>query len=146
MTAKKKIALWVVIGVLAGEGIVFFMLSDSPKHTRSHLMLDSWSNLSTVGTPLRLYARENEGHLPGTLDELVPKYCQDTWIRTAGRITKGDTRPWQYHPGNTDHGSALTVIANSPISYEGEWLVLFGDFSVKAVPDEEFKKLQIAPP
>ena len=122
-------------------------------------MMESLNNLKQVGTALKMYADDNEGRLPLTLDELAPKYVGSTKIFFAVYRDRKEQTHWIYYPGHRENDEVITastyhnpsgrqkaVLVTSPAAWEDTWVILFSDFSAHRVETDYFKKLRITTP
>ncbi|MEQ1854035.1 MAG: hypothetical protein ABMA01_20885 [Chthoniobacteraceae bacterium] len=142
MSGEKKprawTGIWIALIVLVVV-VVSFMLPPSSRVRETPLManLDA---LMRVGKALQLYAHDNQGRRPNTLDELVPAYCAKELL---SHLYPGHDEPlkWVYYPGHTEQDADEIVIATSPVDRRGKWVVLLNDLSGRVMLDAEFKRL-----
>lgn len=139
-------AVFVTVCVVGIPFIVLFLIASALNISFSGLagakqnaeMLKTSSNLRMVGNALMLYANENKGKLPASLEVLR----NTTSISSEQlRSTRGVPFQYQYFPGLMDGTGAEYIVALDPVPWQkGQRICLFGDGRVEVLTPAEFDR------
>ena len=102
------------------------------------------ANLSQIGLMLKFYSDDHQGKLPSTLEEMRP-YYQDDKLLESPRKPKGFEGPSyiyiRHETPNIKGAARYIVIYENPEFCRDKIYVLFMDYSVRAMSQEEFLKV-----
>ena len=133
MTNKRNAILRTMVGVVLLFAVVITVFQVSGRIQRFGILERNLDNAKAVTLALHEYASDYEGHFPGSLQALMPKYCtsENVLLET---VSDGHTKVrWRYEPGHkSDEKPIAIVIASSPNS-TGERVVGYTDGWVKVL-------------
>ncbi|MEM7146639.1 MAG: hypothetical protein AAF591_16000 [Verrucomicrobiota bacterium] len=128
------VSLVVVLGVVIGQ------LREGDADGRAGIRAANVAALERLGVALNLYAKEHEGRLPDSLDELgmgrgdggMPEWRHDE---------TGEVQAFLYFGGYDWDAPGATVVAAAPASYgDGKRAVLYLDSVVEHLPETIFDR------
>ncbi len=73
----KRALLWSLLASIALAVLSLFVVPFAPDDTVSAVIIKAVNETRQVGLAAKLYADDHEGHLPASLNELVPHYLPD---------------------------------------------------------------------
>ena len=129
MTAKRKVAMWVLFGVAAAVIAAGFIMPLFTVEAKRGPLTDNLSNAKQVAIALRMYADDHENQFPKTLEEIMPKYCTSDkvlWNTVADGKTKAR---WQYSPDHKPDEEPIAIIITSSPNSKGQRVVGYTDGS-----------------
>ena len=84
----------------------------------------------------RVYASDNQGNFPDSLDDLYPDYINSKDIFLHKDINSNSER-FVYYPGAAT-GQQRRIVVASPTPIKGELVVGYSDGVIEAIPENEF--------
>jgi hypothetical protein len=104
------------------------------------------SNLQWIGESLKLFAKDNQNHLPNTLYELAPRYFENNfnWFFADGDALDEPPQEFLYYSGHSLGEKPDTIVLAYPVLFhspEGDKrVVLHLDASTALLPEAAFQE------
>jgi hypothetical protein len=106
------------------------------------VLTDNRNNAKQVVIGLKMYADDNGGSFPQSLEALMPKYCASSVV-LLNDVGDGKAKvPWQYFPGHNDSEEPPVIVIRSSPNAQGDWVAGYSDGSARIIfkPDTEPRK------
>lgn len=149
MLSSKRRVLWIsvglalVIGVAAGVFLPVFNRKERFTELDRNML-----RLKTLATAIREFADDTDGHLPASLQVMVPKYITEE--RFAASLYRDPasrrTMDWLYYGSPSQLASATAIILASPSNQicpphlMHHRIVGHSDTVVEVITDEDFQR------
>jgi hypothetical protein len=133
-------SLGAVAGTGIGTGILMPALAKARDRAKQAVSL---SNLHRLAICLKIWSDDHKGKLPKTLEEAKPYYHDDKLLESPRKPKDFDGPSYVYIPHETPNikkAAYYIVVYENPEFCEDKITVLFLDYSVRAMSQEEFLK------
>ena len=118
----------VILGVIAGIALpVFSTVQDRGKAVRSLAMAKQ------IGLGCKLYAGDNGGHFPGTLDELVPTYLSNKQLFVCPLDDTRSPVGYEYFGGTDGDDPHQVLLQSKATTRDGKRVVVYVDDSAELI-------------
>ena len=137
--------LWLVIAAVVAAAITSGYLlvkrassvTEDPKAQAESLMTENVSNAKQLMLSLRMYADDEDGRFPASMEEIMPKYCTSDrvfWNTVADCNTRVR---WLYAPNHKLNEAPVAIVISSSPNREGKRVVGYTDGTVRILDPSE---------